>query len=327
MIFSDISFLYRDMPIVRSRFLSDLLQTNVYLKLEGLNPVASHTARLSLLMLDAALQSGKLTKGCRILARVNGNLAVALAGQIISRGYKPVIIVDNFFDNRVKNLMEVLHAEVYFGRQFRVLTTGSSQIADPHDAEFVQEYCRKYPDTYVLPEPDINRGAQWICEEILEHFVKPPVCLVTPVQAVFSARYIFRAMSKLAVNRPYYIAADMRFPGKDEAGCPEESADRSCFVTPNLAITMVHLLARKDGILLGGSSASVLAALLALRNESPRQNGDILLVCPDVGFRYMQTFYNAEWLSRQNIQIYPDIPSDLSKDLIQKFPAVISSKT
>ena len=62
------------------------------------------------------------------------------------------------------------------------------------------------------------------------------------------------------------------------------------------AIEMVHLLARQEGLMVGGSSGgNVWAALeVAKRMEAPAR---IVTVMPDSGFKYLSKIFNPNWLN------------------------------
>jgi cystathionine beta-synthase/cysteine synthase A len=61
------------------------------------------------------------------------------------------------------------------------------------------------------------------------------------------------------------------------------------------AISMVHRLARREGLMVGGSSGgNVYVALeIAKRMEGPAR---IVTVLPDSGFKYMSKIFNPIWL-------------------------------
>jgi cysteine synthase A len=61
-------------------------------------------------------------------------------------------------------------------------------------------------------------------------------------------------------------------------------------------------MAKKEGLLLGGSTGAITAAAISYLNKSDSEK-EILLINPDRGDRYLETIYNPEWLSKENIRI------------------------
>lgn len=89
-------------------------------------------------------------------------------------------------------------------------------------------------------------------------------------------------------------------PGIGTSRKPEladpELLDRIAYVPESEAIRMCHWLARRHGLLLGGSSGSVLAAIAA---DADRFDADstVVAVSPDLGDKYMDTIYSPDWVS------------------------------
>lgn len=62
------------------------------------------------------------------------------------------------------------------------------------------------------------------------------------------------------------------------------------------AIRMCHLLARRHGLLLGGSTGSVLSAVVA-DAELFDANSTVVAISPDLGEKYMDTIFSPSWVS------------------------------
>jgi N-(2-amino-2-carboxyethyl)-L-glutamate synthase len=70
-------------------------------------------------------------------------------------------------------------------------------------------------------------------------------------------------------------------------------------------------LLRREGILAGGSSGAVVAALDALADRIP-DSARCALVFPDRGERYLETVYNDEWVTA-HLGALDDTRSDRSR--------------
>jgi cysteine synthase A len=96
-------------------------------------------------------------------------------------------------------------------------------------------------------------------------------------------------------------AAARRIPGLGASRTPPlfrpGQVDREVQVPERDAIRTCRMLARRYGYLAGGSTGSIVAALLALEPEIPE--GSVLVaLSPDAGERYLNTVYDDDWVRR-----------------------------
>ena len=74
--------------------------------------------------------------------------------------------------------------------------------------------------------------------------------------------------------------------------------DEIVTVTDQEAFEVAKELARKEGILAGGSSgAAVFAALKLAKEKNLDENSVVVVILPDRGDRYLSKFYSDEWLA------------------------------
>jgi cysteine synthase A len=78
--------------------------------------------------------------------------------------------------------------------------------------------------------------------------------------------------------------------------------DAAYSVNDALAFSVCHALAKYEGMLLGASTGAIVAAALA-DTQRFSQPQTMLLLNPDRGDRYLETVYNTDWLTAQNIHI------------------------
>ncbi|WHI49131.1 pyridoxal-phosphate dependent enzyme [Microbulbifer sp. VAAF005] len=79
--------------------------------------------------------------------------------------------------------------------------------------------------------------------------------------------------------------------------------DKLVRVPEKNTIEMCHRMARK-GILLGGSSGTVLAGIESCKDKIPN-DANIVAISPDFGERYINTLYNPQWV-KSNFYISDD---------------------
>jgi cysteine synthase A len=97
-------------------------------------------------------------------------------------------------------------------------------------------------------------------------------------------------------------------PGIGTSRRPEiadaEYLDRIVYISEVDAVRMCHRLAKRNGLLLGGSSGSVMAAVAA---DSRQFDADsmILAISPDLGDKYLDTIYSPEWVNATYGDVLP----------------------
>jgi cysteine synthase A len=71
------------------------------------------------------------------------------------------------------------------------------------------------------------------------------------------------------------------------------------------AVRMVHRLARREGLFLGGCSGMVVAGAVAWAkaNRQADRELNIVVILSDTGRNYISKLFNAEWLASQNLPV------------------------
>jgi cystathionine beta-synthase len=72
-------------------------------------------------------------------------------------------------------------------------------------------------------------------------------------------------------------------------------------VSDQESITALHRLAKEEGIFAGSSCGAAIAGALKVAKKLPA--GNMLVVLPDNGNKYLAKFYNPEWLASQGIKV------------------------
>ena len=284
-------------PMLHLRRFSPPGRAAIYAKLEFLNPGGSVKDRAALGMVDAAEASGRLRPGDTIIEPTAGNTGVGLALIGISRGYRVIVVVPEKFVGPKTAVMNVLGAEI-------VLTPTEKGIQGA--IAKAQELARSLPGAYVPQQfdnpanPDFHERTTAV--EIHEQLGRPPEVLVigAGTGGTFTglARYFKRhdpeVRAVLVEPRGSVWGGGPAGPHKVEgignsfwpAALERSLVDEIHTVGDDDAFAAVRELARKEGLLVGGSSgAAAHAAREVARRMEP--GATVVTVFADGFERYL----------------------------------------
>ena len=269
----------------------------IYAKLEFLNPGGSVKDRAALGMVDAAEAAGRLRPGAVIVEPTAGNTGVGLALIGISRGYRVILVVPEKFVGPKTAVMKVLGAEV-------VLTPTEAGIQGA--IARATEIAASLPNAYVPQQfenpanPDFHYRTTAV--EIAEQLGRAPDAVVigagtggtfTGVGRYFKERDP-RVRAVLVEPQGSIWGGGPAGPHKVEGignsfwpGALDRSlVDEVRTVRDEDAFASVRELARREGLLVGGSSgAAAHAARDVARGLSP--SAAVITVFADGFERYL----------------------------------------
>jgi 2,3-diaminopropionate biosynthesis protein SbnA len=304
-------------PMVRLNRLTTDQDATVWVKLEGLNPSGSVKARPALAMLRAALADGRLTRQGMIVEATSGNLGIALAMLGSALGIDTTIMVDPRTP-----AFSVRSIEAY-GARARLVSEpdehGKYQIPRIEAAQQVQ---RTVPGAFMPNQWDNedNPAAheRTTGREILSDLDGQVHAVVCTTSSCGQITGIGRAI-KQANPDCRMVAVDGR--GSTAIGGPmgkhlliglgsgftpgnfdQSVIDDAYWCADEDAFSACRLLAREEGILVGGSSGA--AVFVALRVAAQLGRGhNVVAVAPDNGDRYLDTIYNDAWLAANGVRL------------------------
>ena len=111
-IYSDITQVFGNTPLVMLNNVTDGAGATVLAKLEFYNPSSSVKDRLGFAIVEAAEKSGELQPGGTIVEATSGNTGIALAMIGAARGYKTVLTMPESMSNERKMLLRAYGAEL-----------------------------------------------------------------------------------------------------------------------------------------------------------------------------------------------------------------------
>ena len=297
-------------PLVRVPKIAGHLQCDFALKLELTNPGGSSKDRPALAMIDAAEASGELKPGGTIVEPTSGNTGVGLAIVANQRGYKTVFVMTDKVAPEKVDLLRAYGAEV-------VVCPVAVAPEDPQSyystaERLVSEIPGAYrPDQYsnqTNPQAHYDTTGPEIWRQTdgkITHFVagagtggtisgvarylkeqNPDIKIIAgdPEASVFSG----------GSGRPYLVEGvgedfwpTTYHPNLVDEVVPISDAD---------SFAMTRLIAREEGLLLGGSCG--LAVVAGLRVAESLGPDDLMVVLtPDSGRGYLSKVFNDDYLA------------------------------
>jgi cysteine synthase len=184
---------------------------------------------------------------------------------------------------------------------------GNNNIAESLFAQLaLEDHC--LPDWVVMSagtggtSATIGRFIRYRCDVA----AKTRLCVADPENSVFYAHY-------LSGDPSVRIAARSRIEGigrpRVEASFQPRVIDRMMQVPDAASVATIHWLERVLGRKCGGSTGTnVWAAirLMADMREAGKAGSVVTLIC-DGGERYLDTYYNADWIAREGLDLAPQI--------------------
>lgn len=281
----------------------------VLLKLEGLNPTGSIKVKTAREMVLSALVDGTLRAGMHLIESTSGNLGVALASICAAENLRLTVVTDPNANAQSVRHIEALGAEVVtvtrHDRNGGYLQTRIDCIAARLAADPELVWLNQYGNP---ANPRAHRTTT--AREIEAELGAPDWIFV----GVGSAGTLMGCLSHFrAVHAPTRVVAvdaagsvtfggapgTRRIPGLGASRRPELFRDGpdfdKCVVAEADTILVCRRVARRYGLLVGGSTGTALAAVSAM-GESILPGSRVVVISPDLGERYLDTIYNDGWV-------------------------------
>ncbi len=304
-------------PIVKLNKIASEVESEIYVKLEFMNPGGSIKERIGKFILDRAVKEGKLKPGGTIIEGTSGNTGVGLAMWAAVNGYKCIfVLADKQSQEKINNLRA-------FGAKVIVCPT-NVEPEDPRSYYSVSaRLAETIPNSYYVNQYENLDNSQTHIEttgpEIYEQtggdfdvfmagvgtggtisgtgkYLKSvmPEVKVVGVDCEGSIVAEFAKTGKMGEARPYVLEGigEDFIPGNYNFDVIDDwvvVGDKESFI-------MTRKLLKMEGIYTGGSAgAAVVGAIKYAKTlKEPKK---ILVILPDSGNRYTSKIFNDAWMS------------------------------
>lgn len=285
----------------------------LFLKLEFFNPTFSIKDRTALGLVKDAFVRDQLKLGGTIIESTSGNLGKSLAMLGASMGFKVILVIDPKAPQTMINWCQAYGATV-------VLVDTPDQFGGYQSARInkVRELLQQHPNAYWPNQYDNAANPNFHYHQTATEILN------LKLDAVCGAVSTGGHLSGIAKNLRTYrddisiLGCDVKgsaiFGEKFQpyllngVGLAWQSAntnltllDHHTNINDNDAISMCHLIARENGVLLGGSGGlTVFAALGYLLQD---YSDHALAIIADSGINYLHQIYDDAWLKEHEIML------------------------
>lgn len=287
-------------------------------KCEFLNPGGSTKDRIGFAMIEDAEKRGQIKPGDTLIEPTSGNTGIGLAMAAAIKGYRLIITMPEKMSREKQATMEALGAEI--------VRTPTAAGHDSPESNFgvAKRLNREIPNSHILdqfaneanPRIHYETTGREIVEQTggrLDYLVcgigtggsltgmaqrlreDIPTCKIIAVDPVGSI------MGGGTESSPYMVEGigyDF-FPAVYDPKLIDEvikTRDRESF-------QMAHRIIREEGLLVGGSSGSVVWAALEIAKRAPSR---IVVILADSIRNYMSKFLLPEWMEEHGFADEPE---------------------
>ncbi|MEU2154050.1 2,3-diaminopropionate biosynthesis protein SbnA [Streptomyces sp. NPDC019396] len=281
----------------------------LFLKCEGFNFAGSIKLKAAVEMVEAAERDGTLGPDSILVESSSGNLGVALSMIAASKGYQFLCVTDSRCNLSTRLMMEALGSQVhviagqeanggFLGARLdyvRALCASDaryvwlSQYTNPsnwkaHYRTTAPEIAKSFPQLDVLFIGAGTTGTLMGCARFFREWHRPVriIALDSVGSVAFGGPPGRRMIPGLGMS--------MRPPLLDEA-----YVDEVIRVEEVDTIRACHRLAR-HGFLFGGSTGTVVSGAMNWLEQHQTPGLTAVAIAPDLGERYLDTVYQANWL-------------------------------
>jgi cysteine synthase B len=281
-------------PLLPLRKLSRNLspRVKVFAKAEWFNPGGSVKDRPALNIIRTAMANGELGNGKRLLDSTSGNMGISYATFGASLGIPITLAVPASASAERISILRVLGAELILtdpteGSDGAILTARQLAAEKPE----VYWYANQYNNDANWQAHYKSTGPEILCQtdERVTHFVAG---LGTSGTLIGTGRYLREQLPavKIVAFQPdasfHGLEGLKHMPTAIKPGIYDPSfADETRGVRTEDAHEMILRLAREEGLFVGISSGA--AAVAALRVAQELEEGMVVTLFPDAGYKYL----------------------------------------
>ena len=322
-------------PLVKVNHL-DTGKCELFLKLESQNPAGSIKDRIAMSMIEAAEKDGSLKAGGTLVEATAGNTGLGLALVASQKGYKLILVIPDKMSQEKIFHLKALGAEVVMTRSD--VGKGHPEYYQDMAARIAQEteggfFVNQFENPANPITHELSTGPEiW---EQMDHRIDAMVVGVGSGGTLTGLGHYLKRQNPdvqmiLADPKGSILAPLVNDGITIEAGswlvegigedfvpknCDLELVTKAFTITDAESITTSQDVLKKEGVICGSSSGTLIAAALKYCREQTEPKRVVTLVC-DSGNKYLSKIYNEHWLDDHG---FNDAPLEHTlRDLIKR---------
>ncbi|NNF53691.1 MAG: cystathionine beta-synthase [Acidimicrobiales bacterium] len=298
-------------PLVQLRRVGADLECPVLVKYEVFNPGGSVKDRIALAMIEEGERTGALQPGGTIIEPTSGNTGVGLAIVAAQRGYKCIFVVTDKVGPEKVDLLRAYGAEVvvcpvavapddpasYYSTAARLGKErpgafAPDQYSNPLNPQ--AHYLSTGPEiwdqtdgrvTHFVAGAGTGGTLSGVARYLKEQNPEVQIIAADPEGSVYSG----------GSGRPYLVEG----VGEDfwPVTYDPSLVDRVIAVSDADSFLTARRVSQQEGLLIGGSCGTAVAAALKVASELTADHMVVVLT-PDSGRGYLTSIFNDEWMAR-----------------------------
>lgn len=318
----DLTKLIGNTPLVRISKINPT-EAEIVAKLEMYNPLSSVKDRVGFSMIDAAEKKGLIKPGDTLIEPTSGNTGIGLAFVSAIKGYRLILTMPETMSIERRKILHVLGAEVVLTEAYEGMDGAvkkAKELAETIPNAFI-------PQQFANPDnPEIHRRTT--AEEIwndTDGKVDVFVAGVGTGGTLTGVGQILKQRNpniKIIAVEPFKsavlsggIAAPHKLQGIGAGFIPpvldRDIIDEIITVKDEDAGEIARELSKREGLLVGISSAAALWAALEIAKRPEHKGQRIVTVFPDSGERYLSTWLFDDFDSaKDNLKLSEEVTGD-----------------
>ncbi|MEP2989566.1 MAG: cysteine synthase A [Parasphingorhabdus sp.] len=311
-------------PLVRLETASEEAGCDIYGKCEFANPGASVKDRAALYIVQDAEERGLLKPGGRIVEGTAGNTGIGIALVANAKGYKSTIVMPETQSREKMDTLRALGAELItvpaapYSSQCHFVHQSRRIAEETEGAVWANQF-----DNVANRRAHIETTAEEIWQQ-MDGKVDGFTCAAGTGGTIAGVGMGLKAKDEkvtIALSDPhgaalyeYYANGELKSEGSSVAegigqgrvtgNLEDAPIDTQFRISDEEGMKWVERLLQEEGLCLGLSSGINVAGAIALGKQLGKGSRIATILC-DTGFRYLSSLYNAEWLKKKGLPVFP----------------------
>lgn len=321
--FPDLLSTVGNTPIVKLNGINSNPLVTILVKLEFFNPSGSIKDRIVKHIIEDAEKTGQLKPRGTIIENTSGNTGASVAMISAMKGYKAILTMPDKVSQEKQNALKA------FGAEIIVTPTNVSPNSPEHYVQKAIALAKEIPNSFRINQYDNlkNPEAHYLttgpeiweqCHGEIDYFVaaastggtisgvgrclkekKPDVKVIMPDPLGSIYYEYFKTKTIPQDGNCNYLVEGI---GEDHLAHAMDFSilDDVMQVSDKQIFQMTRKLAKKEGILAGGSSgANIWAALEIAKRLTSKAT--IVTIIPDGGIKYLSKIFDDQWMRKNNL--------------------------